>query len=243
MEKSLAAIDTFIWDLDGCLHPSRHLYDIFDRATAQAGLDLGLKMSFDEALRINQEAQARGELFPLAYIRDHGISMADLHRQYHTKLDAQALVEANPALAEAFQSFGGSHALLTHANRDWADRVLRRLGLRDFFPDQRIIALEDSGYILKTEEETPFLLALERLGRGPDGVAMIEDTHRNLIIPHRMGFVTVLVHHKQPKETLPAHVDLQVETPLAFLQGWAQAALKPSVRTAGFSARPLDYGL
>lgn len=210
-------VKSLILDLDGCLYPAHRLYDIFDRATANAGLTLGLKMSFDEALKINQEAQARGELFPLAYIEGHGISLPDLHREYHNNLDAEALIAPNPALVEAFQRLGGRHAVLTHGNRDWADRVLRRIGIRDFFPDSRIVALEDCGYVMKTDEEKPFLIALERVGQPPEHTAMVEDSHRNLIIPHRMGMATALVHYGTPRQSLPDHVHIQHETPIVLI--------------------------
>lgn len=53
------------------------LYSVFRANTARAGIHLGLKMSFEEALAINVAAQERGELFPLSYIDDYGIPLPD----------------------------------------------------------------------------------------------------------------------------------------------------------------------
>ncbi|MCB9978663.1 MAG: hypothetical protein H6862_03540 [Rhodospirillales bacterium] len=206
-----------VWDLDGCLYPSRHLYPVFRATTARAGVHLGLKMSFEDALAINVAAQERGELFPLAYIKDHGISLPDLHRRYHETL-SENIIHPVEALPDAFSRLKTTrHAILSHGNRDWIGRALSRLGLRDFFPDNAIFGLEDNDYILKTENETPFLRVQDRLGFETSSITMAEDTIRNLLIPHRIGWTTALIHHGIPEDTLPAHVHTQHHNPIALI--------------------------
>lgn len=206
-----------VWDLDGCLYPSRHLYPVFSATTARTGVALGLKMSFEEALQINLDAQARGELFPLAYIHDHGISLPALHRLYHKNL-SENIIHPIEGLPEAFSRLEGvRHTILSHGNRDWIGRVLSRLGIRDFFPDNAIFGLEDNDYVLKTENETPFLRVQDRMGFESTDIAMAEDTIRNLLIPHQIGWTTVLIHHGMPEDSLPPHVHTQHHNPIALV--------------------------
>lgn len=213
-------MDLIVWDLDGCLYPSRHLRLIFSANTARAGVHFGLKMSFEQALAINIAAQERGELFPLAYIRDHGISLPDLHRRYHDTL-SEEIIDPVESLAEAFSSLTSArHAVLSHGNRDWIGRVLTRLGIRDFFPDGSIFALEDNGYVLKTENETPFRRVQDRLGFESEDITMAEDTERNLVIPDKIGWGTSLIHHGMPKEDLPRHIHVQHQDPIALISSF-----------------------
>ncbi|HRC26018.1 MAG TPA: hypothetical protein PKX87_01140 [Alphaproteobacteria bacterium] len=205
-----------VWDLDGCLYASRHLYPVFRANTARAGLHLGLKMSFEEALAINVAAQERGELFPLSYIDDYGIPLPDLHRRYHDTL-SETIVDPVDGLAEAFSRIPAHHAILSHGNRDWIERVLGRLRIRDFFDSGSIFALEDTGFILKTQDETPFLRVQNRLGFESKDIVMAEDTSRNLIIPHGIGWGTSLLHHNAPHENLPAHIHVQHRDPIVFI--------------------------
>lgn len=210
-------MDLIVWDLDGCLYPSRHLCPIFSANTARAGVHLGLKMSFDEALRINLAAQTRGELFPLAYINDHGISLPDLHRRYHDTL-SEEIIDPVEALPEAFSRLKNTrHAILSHGNRDWIGRVLIRLRVKDFFPDEAIFGLEDNNYVLKTQDERPFWTVQDRLGFESEDTSMAEDTDRNLVIPHKIGWTTALLHHGAPKNFLSEHVHAQHENPIAFI--------------------------
>lgn len=209
-----------VWDLDGCLYPSRHLCPVFSATTARAGVHLGLKMSFDEALAVNLAAQARGELFPLAYIHEHGIPLSDLHRRYHDTL-SETIIDPVDGLPEAFSRLNARHAILSHGNRDWIGRVLTRLGIKDFFPDQSIFALEDNDYVLKTESEDPFRRVQDRLGFESQDITMAEDTDRNLAIPHRIRWKTALIHYGAPRDTLPPHVHAQHRDPISLIDALA----------------------
>ncbi len=225
-----------VFDLDGCLYASRHLCPIFSATTARAGLHLGLKMSFEEALRINLDAQARGELFPLAYIHEHGIPLPDLHRRYHDTL-SETIIDPVDGPAQAFSRLEARYAILSHGNRDWIGRVLTRLGIRDFFPPESLFALEDNAYVLKTQDERPFLAVQDRFGVESPDITMAEDTHRNLIIPHGMGWRTALIHHGAPRPSLPDHVHAQHPDPIGFLE-----SLIAVPRTTPEVKRPAEEG-
>jgi putative hydrolase of the HAD superfamily len=109
-----------------------------------------------------------------------------------------------------------THAALTHGSTDWAKRVLAQRQLLAFFSPEHIVGMEHYDFQKKHESELPFETMLARLGKQPEQCILVEDSHRNLAIPHAMGMETVLVHRLLDEP--PPYVTHQFKTPELFMR-------------------------
>ena len=65
--------------------------------------------------------------------------------------------------------------IVTNASRGWAARALSHLGLKDFFPDDMIIPIEDVDFQPKAYSRVPFEAALSRMGVAAESTLMVDD--------------------------------------------------------------------
>lgn len=198
------AANGVIWDLDNTLYRlDEALYTAFDHAFARAVIAAGVDLEFSEAAALARESYREHGFSGETFIRQYGLSRAQLHYDYHGMVDEKIITACLDTVA-LFEALPQKHVLLTHGSRDWAQRVLTHLGLSSFFTD--ILALEDYAFEQKHESARPFLAALDKLGTPREKTLMVEDTTRNLRIPHGLGLQTALIHHGQPPVSLPAYV-------------------------------------
>ncbi|KAK0341142.1 hypothetical protein LTR94_027650, partial [Friedmanniomyces endolithicus] len=136
------------------------------------------------------------------FLDEHGTTLAGLmanyavdterflHEVHDVPLDG---VEPNPRLAEKLRSLPGERFVFTNGAREYAHRVLDRIGVSDCFSG--VFAIEDGDLTPKPNPAT-FRRMLERFSIDPLQAAFFEDTPKNLEPARDLGMTTVLVGTK-----------------------------------------------
>jgi putative hydrolase of the HAD superfamily len=214
-------VDIWVFDLDNTLYPHHLLWQQVDDRIRAYVADF-LKVSKDEALRVQKDYYKRYGTTMRGLMTEHGLKPDD-YLEYVHRIDHSPL-EPNPALGLALSRLPGRKLILTNGTRKHADAVMRRLGIEQHFEDVfDIVAAE--------LEPKPSAITYERfLDRhdvDPAKAAMFEDLARNLEAPHALGMTTVLVVPAGTREVFredwklegrnDPHVDHVVDDLAAFL--------------------------
>lgn len=218
-------IDTWVFDLDNTLYPSRsHLFDQCD-ARMQSFISNLLGVAPEEARGVQKTL----------YI-EHGTTLRGLMERHNVEpeefLDFVhdidfSPVEASPALGDAIRRLPGRKLIFTNATRPYAEEIVGRLGIHGHF--EAIFDIADAGYVPK-----PARAAYERMiaahGVDAPNAIMFEDVARNLIEAHSLGMTTVWVRPEvradaEPHERLSHegadgdHIHHTTDDLTAFLDG------------------------
>lgn len=224
MKAELTDIKGILWDLDNTLYPSNQMvHDCFNRAIAQAAIASGVDMSLEEASRLAAQSFQENRYSGFVFIQKYNIPFPDLHWMTDHYLD-HSVVDICAETEDIFSKTAHDHALITHASRKWAIDVLRHLGLKKWFPDERVFAFENYDFESKARSRRPFEMALASINHNPGDTIMVEDTVENLRVPHEMGLTTVLVHHGLIPDDLPDYVDFHFENAKALLARFYSSA-------------------
>lgn len=196
--------------------PIRYL--LFDLDETLYSRDAGVMQTISRLIRqyiVERYGLTYEEADALArrYHAQYGTSMRGL--LLHHNLDADDFLayvhnfpledklSPDPALDAMLAALPGTKVIFTNADRNHAERVLERLGVRRYF--SQIVDVTAVDYISKPNPEA-YRRCLERLGARPEECVMIEDSGRNLAPAAALGMVTVLVDGG-PEETADYRVD------------------------------------
>ncbi|MEM6781663.1 MAG: HAD family hydrolase [Pseudomonadota bacterium] len=220
-----SALDTtkikgIIWDLDNTLY---RFDDAFEKAcniaSARAAIDMGVQLSLNEAIVVAESSFEKHGYSGLIFEREYNICFKDYHFKYHDAID-EKIIEANEDMKAELGRLNLPHVILTNASRRWARRVIAHLGLDPWFPDEAIIAQEDSEFTPKARGPRGFEIALEKLGLPCGEILMVDDMTKNLRIPKDMGLQTALIHHGKKHDAVPDFVDAEFPDTLALMQAF-----------------------
>jgi putative hydrolase of the HAD superfamily len=228
MPRSFGDVDTWVFDLDNTLYP--HHVNLWQQVDARIGefVSAWLKVSREEARRIQKDYYRRFGTTMRGMMTLHGVR-ADDYLSYVHQIDHSPL-EPNPAMGAAITKLPGRKLILTNGSVDHVDKVLERLGLAAHFDGVfDIIAAE--------LEPKPAPQTYQRFLKlhdvNPAKAAMFEDLARNLVIPHQLGMTTVLVVPDGSEEVVredwelegrgAAHVDHVTDDLTGFLQKLAKS--------------------
>jgi putative hydrolase of the HAD superfamily len=216
-------VETWVFDLDNTLYP-HHLnlwQQVDDRIRAYVA-DF-LKVSKDEAFRVQKDYYRRYGTTMRGLMAEHGMKPDDYLEFVH-RIDHSPLTP-DEALGAALEKLPGRKLILTNGTRKHADAVMKKLAVHEHFEDVfDIVAAElEPKPARKTYER---FLALH--GVDPGRAAMFEDLARNLEAPHALGMKTVLVVPKGQREVFreawelegrnEPHVDYVTDDLAEFLQ-------------------------
>jgi putative hydrolase of the HAD superfamily len=178
-----------LFDLDNTLYPKS--LGIFDLVIARI-------RSYMEA-RLGYEKELARELRE-EYLRRYGSTLRGLmiHQQidpadylaYVHDVGVEERLSPNPDLVKLLEAIPCDRAIFTSGHRPHASKVLRCLGVEDFFP--RIFDIVFTHYIPKPNPE-PYHQVLGCLGLEGKECLMIEDIPANLKPAKDLGMTTVLV--------------------------------------------------
>ena len=178
-----------LFDVDNTLYP-RSL-GIFDRVVERIRNYMEVRMGFEK----NLARELRQE-----YVKKYGSTLRGL--MIHQNIDPQDYLEyvhdvgveeklcPNSSLASLLQSIPLEKAIFTSGHRPHAQKVLRCLGVEQYFP--RVFDITFTHYIPKPNPE-PYQQVLEVLGVAGHECMMIEDLPANLQPAKELGMITVLV--------------------------------------------------
>lgn len=156
------------------------------------------------------------------FLDEHGTTLAGLMANY--TIDAAHFldvvhdvpldgVEPNPRLVEQLMRLPGRRYVFTNGARDYANRVLARIGVTDCFDG--IFTIEDADLTPKPAPAT-FRHMIGRFGFDPHLACFFEDTPRNLEPAKALGMATVLIGDGHGKP-LGDHIDHIAPDLLDFL--------------------------
>lgn len=213
--EDFSHIRGIIWDLDGTLYRYTHDFkNACSVAAVQTAIGLGLEMAYEDALALAIDSEKiHGNSVRL--FSEWGLPYKDCHDLFHRKITVEHIAREDDARA-AVHALDLPMVLLTNASRDWADRMLAHLGLDDIFGKDRVLALEDAGFNVKSQSDRGFKMALDLLGLPAGDVVATEDLPANLITAKNMGLATALVHQETAPETLDAHIDRLFDDVISF---------------------------
>jgi putative hydrolase of the HAD superfamily len=221
--RGFSNVETWVFDLDNTLYP-HHLnlwQQVDDRIRAYvSGF---LKVSKDEAFRVQKDYYKRYGTTMRGLMAEHGMKPDDYLEFVH-QIDHSPLTP-NPALGAALEKLPGRKLILTNGTRKHADAVMKKLAVHQHFDDVFDIIAADL-------EPKPARKTYERfLARhdvDPAKAAMFEDLARNLEAPHALGMATVLVVPEGQREVFredwelegrdAAHVDHLTDDLAGFLE-------------------------
>ncbi len=141
----------------------------------------------------------------------------DAYLHYVHDIDVSRYIAPNPALDAMLSRLDAPKAVFTNSIADWAERILRQLGVRHHFT--RIIDVRAVDYQSKPHPHA-FERALEILGTPASACVMVDDQVSYLRGAAAAGMRTVLV---RPGAEAVDGIDYAVETILdvePILQQW-----------------------
>lgn len=212
-----------IHDFDGTLYPfPEDVIDVFSEINQKIveeisrgalrekeARDLGFKSYMETGLAFRLAAEQMDMHLGEAAAIHHRHAVFDLEESIEL-IRAYKATEQTPIVS----------MILTQGTRCNLDRHLPKLGLSEHFPKTMWLATDDTGFEeLKAHSYRPWLMAkiwaesATGLTFKDKNIHVFEDTANNLIMPHKMGWNTVFVHHGKPLEALPDFVHRQDVTP------------------------------
>ena len=186
--RGFDAVETCVFDLDNTLYPHHlNLWQQVDARIRDYIVDF-LKVTHDEAFRIQKDYYRRYGTTLRGLMEEHGLDpdrfLEIVHRIDHSPLTP------DPALGAAIAMLPGRKLILTNGTRAHAEAVMRRLEIAEHFEDVFDIAAAD---LEPKPQPRVYDRFLARHGVDPEQAAMFEDLARNLEVPHALGMTTVLV--------------------------------------------------
>jgi putative hydrolase of the HAD superfamily len=215
-------IETWVFDLDNTLYPHHlNLWQQVDARIRAYVCDF-LKVSKDEAFRVQKDYYKRYGTTMRGLMAEHGMKPDDYLEFVH-QIDHSPLTP-NPALGDALEKLPGRKLILTNGTRKHADMVMKRLEIDRHFDDVFDIAAADLDPKPLPQVYKRFL---QRHAVDPAKAVMFEDLARNLETPHALGMITVLVVPEHTREVFregwelegreAPHVDYVTDNLVGFL--------------------------
>jgi putative hydrolase of the HAD superfamily len=205
----LSNVRGIIWDLDDTLYSVKEpLHQSMRESIARSVVDMGHPISYEDALKMAEESQEKYRMTVKLRVDKFEIGHEELHLPFHANMDHE-VTDVCADLPEMFQQghrIGLQHVIMTHASKDWALRMLDRMGIADFFPANHIYGLEDIDFQKKEDSDRATKTGLDVMGVDAQHGLFAEDRDWNLTIPHELGLTTVLIDHPSQPRDLPGHV-------------------------------------
>ena len=218
MSLDLSRIRGIVWDLDNTLYRfTDKFYKACTTAAAEAAQEMGINLSYEDTLRLAERSEKEYGYSMHGYVTDHGLSYASLHFPFHEKID-ETVIDKIGGVKESLASCNLPQVILTNASREWAERVLNYIDVKEQFPDQKIIPMEDVNFEAKSRTTKGFLKACEILSLLPEEVLMVDDLDRNLITANSVGIQTAYIHHGDKISDLPDFIDEQFYSVLEVIE-------------------------
>ncbi len=204
----LAAITTWIFDLDNTLYPART--NLFAQIDRKMGAFIGDLLGVDavEARRVQKDWFHRHGMSLKGLMIEHQVDPHHFLALVHD-IDL-SVVDHAPVLVAAIDRLPGRKLIFTNADTPYAEKVLARLGLADAF--EVIHDIHAAGYRPKPDRQAyEELCATHAID--PARALFVEDMARNLVPAKAIGMTTVWVDNgseQGPADTPPDYIDYRI---------------------------------
>lgn len=214
-------VPVWLFDLDNTLHNASHaIFPAINRNMhAYMAQVLGDGITPADAAtvnRIRQDYYQRYGVTMLGMVRHHGVRAAEFLQAAHRFDDLPGMIRAERGLASLLRRLPGKKILLTNAPRQYAQQVLRHLGLQRHFAAHIAVEAMQVHRQLRPKPSRPFLrkLLASHGWRAGDCI-LVEDSTDNLRAAKRAGLRTVWVKGYLPaaqQKKSAAWVDVTVKS-------------------------------
>ncbi|PCI34068.1 MAG: pyrimidine 5'-nucleotidase [Alphaproteobacteria bacterium] len=214
LDKS--SIEYWVFDLDNTLYPSENnLFSQIDKRmgnfiSRQFDLPLGEAKALQKKYFQTYGTTLRG------LMTEHDIPPQDFLTYVHD-IDFDVL-DRNDALRQAINSLDGVKVIYTNASRDYAEKVMEKIGIAGLFED--IFDITSAGYIPKPDPRS-YHKMIREMNIDPSRSVMVEDIARNLVPASDMGMKTVWVptgHEWSGAGASAEHIDFTAPDLVAWLK-------------------------
>ena len=219
---NLNKINSWIFDLDNTLyHPSLKIFEEID-SRMQKFISLRLGISLKKAWMLQKE-----------YFRKYGATLKGLMKfhqidpkqflDYVQKIDLEK-IKVNPELKSALAKLNGTKIVYTNSTKNYANRILKRLGLKKSFDG--IFDIIDANYIPKPSYRS-YKMLLKNFNLIPEESIIFEDLPQNLVPASKLGMRTVWVKNEET-QNLRNNYALSVNFTTKNLTKWIQKLTRKS---------------
>ncbi len=220
--RPLHEIETWIFDLDNTLYPSR--CNLFAEAEARMAdfivHELGLALTHEAAHALRRRFFLDHGTTLRGLMLEHGIEPKRFLDYVH-EIDLSP-VPADPDLVQAIADLPGRKLIFTNGTADYAERVIARIGLTGhFLAIHDIIACD----YLPKPDPSGYAALITRHGVAPETALMVEDMARNLVPAAALGMTTAWVKTEKDwarEGAGPEHIHHEI----GALTPWLRAALR-----------------
>ena len=213
---NLNKINSWIFDLDNTLyHPSLKIFEEID-SRMQKFISLRLGISLKKAWMLQKE-----------YFRKYGATLKGLMKfhqidpkqflDYVQKIDLEK-IKVNPELKSALAKLNGTKIVYTNSTKNYANRILKRLGLKKSFDG--IFDIIDANYIPKPSDRS-YKMLLKNFNLIPEESIIFEDLPQNLVPASKLGMRTVWVKNEET-QNLRNNYALSINFTTKNLTKWIQ---------------------
>ena len=221
--------DTMFWDMDLVLYePCEEFLRTCWKSSYKTALHFLPHLTVKQAITLSR---ASWEKYYSGYdflVDEHGGDIHEVLHTWHANLDESFIKAMEINFLEKMQQAAKKHFIITHGSRKWSQRVVNQRAIRDFFPDENIISLEDIFPYKKSVSTIPYEMALEKAGCDPRYTPMTEDSQINLPKAKEMNLMTIAVHQKN--NAIKAEgTDYIFETPEILLNHVIAAKKNPTL--------------
>ena len=223
------SIKTIIWDLDNTLYKFSE-FSVWEwhKGVSRFMQSKGIDMSLEEAMELAHKGWTDHRNSNYYFTEKYDIDARDAHLGMFQYLDAGIITpcEHTPALMKFMNEH--KHIILTFATKDWANRILDRTGLSEFFHPDYIFGAEDYDFEDKAHSARGILMALDKIGGNADEVLFVEDTLPNLKpAKEEAGVYTAYLHHNRPiNDNDMGYVDMCVQDTPELLRWFKEPPAK-----------------
>ncbi len=196
-----------IWDLDDTLYNrTEEFSDLSDKTMAEALVyDLKVPLDLDVAKEIVAESyrlyRDGGEIF----YNDYGINSKDLFFAYHKRKPVEKIIPC-PNLVEKLEQIPAEQYIFTANDRSATDRILKHLGLYEFFKN-RYYSVEDFGVYTKNKSDKVYRDLCQKIGALPEECVFVDDSYSNLEYAKQAGMTTVRIYYNNNSTKDKAFID------------------------------------
>ena len=213
---NLNKINSWIFDLDNTLyHPSLNIFEEID-SRMQKFISLRLGIGLKEAWTLQKK-----------YFRKYGATLKGLMKfhqidpkqflDYVQKINLEK-IKVNPELKSALAELNGTKIVYTNSTKNYANRILKRLGLKKSFDG--IFDIIDANYIPKPSYRS-YKMLLKNFNLIPEESIIFEDLPQNLVPASKLGMRTVWVKNEET-QNLRNNYALSINFTTKNLTKWIQ---------------------
>lgn len=188
LRNELKNIRNWIFDLDDTLYPpSNEIYSQMARRI-RTYIMRALDIDEEKASAVQKDYYKKYGATVHGLMVEHHIPPEDFTNYVH-ELDLSSLQE-NPQLKACLNALPGKKYVFTNGAFQHAERVLKKLDIRDCFSG--IFSIREAGYVPKPAEQT-YLKMMRSFNIKPQESIMFDDSPVNILAAKKVGLRTVWI--------------------------------------------------